>query len=757
DPVATLDDDDEIAFMASDAGMQAPVGTLGPLGTTEGHGIAVVDPLDPTNPTFVYLYRRASGSSFTAANGYVTYARDANADEWIDRYSIARDHPEVLGVSNTGYGPNLSGTVCRTAVYPDYPTDPDGTPRASDDRFVRDGLTVSTASYEWRATGRWMVRGLRVAKPGQPGVYGPDLIDRWKGRAFQQSPDSTISLVGFEDEQVNWEANSALLGERTGPVRAMREVWGADSGTNVTKTEAFYRDVVTYRYHVRVHPIPPDGLYTSWDYNHGVAARYYNTIKSGGVDIDGQNDDVGQVDGVFGMPAYFDAPDPTFNVPTAILNWEEISGAADGGSLVYIVEIKGATTAVNPAVVPYYRDDACLDDGTGDDPVPRPWPGEATTDQRVRDGYVAANGGTPYEQLTCAQRQGAWGAHGIHYFFSGDSDNAASPAVLTEIDAQQWQFTVPTPAPTNVGQPYANTVILPLQTAAVPLVLLPEVLPPSASDASVATDQDVAVVTTLAGTDVDTCDLTFAIVDAPIHGSLGALTGAACSLGLPSSDTATVPYTPAPGFSGDDAFTYRVTDALNQSAVGTIHVTVKPLAPPTCANGPLPGCRHPVRSGSPVKEKNTAPDSNDRLTWKWTYGAATTKADFGTPLTDTDYQLCVYDGQGKTIARASAPAGGQCNGRPCWRETSSVFTYKSRDRQPNGRPRSSVRLKLKAGGAGRAQIKLQGRGVHLGLAPLPAAQPVTIQLRSSTGVCWDAVYGAPAQRNDTGQFRDKAD
>src|SRR6185503_16710733 len=38
----------------------------------------------------------------------------------------------------------------------------------------------------------------------------------------------------------------------------------------------------------------------------------------------------------------------------------------------------------------------------------------------------------------------------------------------------------------------------------------------------------------------------------------------------------------------------------------------------------------------------------------------------------------------------------------------------------------------------------------------PAERPAT-QLRSSTGVCWDAVYGAPAQRNDTGQFRDKAD
>ena len=53
-------------------------------------------------------------------------------------------------------------------------------------------------------------------------------------------------------------------------MRAIREIWGADSGTNVTKTETFYRDAITYRYRVRVHPIPPDGLYTSWDYNHDV-------------------------------------------------------------------------------------------------------------------------------------------------------------------------------------------------------------------------------------------------------------------------------------------------------------------------------------------------------------------------------------------------------------------------------------------------------------------------------------------------------
>src|SRR6266704_3448365 len=192
------------------------------------------------------------------------------------------------------------------------------------------------------------------------------------------------------------------MGERAGPVRAIREIWGADSGTNVTNLESFYRDAITYHYHVRVHPIPPDGLYTSWDYNRGVVSKFYNRIK-------------------------------------------------------------GATTAENPAVVPYYRDDSCLDDGTGDNPVPRPWPGESSDDTRVTNGYCAA--GKPNGCHVCrsatdtgpcdvdcklGQTQGAYAAHGIHYFFSSDTDNLQSPEALTEIDAQQWQFMVPTQQPTNV-------------------------------------------------------------------------------------------------------------------------------------------------------------------------------------------------------------------------------------------------------------------------------------------------------------------
>lgn len=146
-----------------------------------------------------------------------------------------------------------------------------------------------------------------------------------------------------------------------------------------------------------------------------------------------------------------------------------MSGKGNAGSLVYVLENKGPTSLTEPAVVPYYRDDKCLDDGTGDNPVPRPWPGEASTDQRVRDAYAAMAGKTSYAEVTCDERQGAWGSHGVHFFVTGDTDNAFvnSPQPVNEVDAQQWQFAVPTAKPTNVGDAYHAEVRAPLATAAV--------------------------------------------------------------------------------------------------------------------------------------------------------------------------------------------------------------------------------------------------------------------------------------------------
>lgn len=505
DPVPGLDNDDEIALRARDAGAKAPSGATLPQSASQAHEVAIIDPLDGTQ-RYLYLMLKPGGSSFTWKTGDVQMKRDANADEYIDRGSFAPSDTNILGISNTGYGPNLSGTVCRTSAGNDRKiTAKDGVARKSDDRFPRDGITVSTPTYQLKASGRWMIGDFKVTKPGTTHNYGPDVLARWKGRAFQQSPDSTISLVGFEDEQVNWEANGGLLGWRQGPVRAMREIWGADSGTNVTKLETYYRDADVYRYRVRVHPIPPDGLYTSWSYNPGVATTYFNLLKPDGVKIDGINDDTGQISSLPGaglpcpyMPnpaqelpcpgdtVTFDFPDPTFDVPSALDRPEEIAG--DGFGLVYTFKINGATTLANPAEVPYYRDDACLDDGTGDAPVPRPWPGERSSDKRVQQGYVdywkahGAPKNLKYSDLVCNPAadpkktppwkrmpfSGAIGQHGIHFLITHDTDNAFTPVTSDEIDGEQWRYSIPMKKPTNVLLPYGLNVVTPLVTVAKP-------------------------------------------------------------------------------------------------------------------------------------------------------------------------------------------------------------------------------------------------------------------------------------------------
>ncbi|MDX6287582.1 MAG: hypothetical protein QOG53_3067 [Frankiales bacterium] len=493
DPVPTLDDDDEITFMARDAGAtKAPAGVPAPANATSGQVVTLRDPLQPAATRYMYLFLKPGGSTYTAANSpYVTMKRAADADEWIDRYSYGPADTEKVGTSNTGYGFNIPGTVCRTSPSNDANppiTASDGQSRPSTDRFPRDGMTVSTPTYTLSATGRWMVRSLAVTRPKTERQYGPDLIARWKGRAFQQSPDSTVSVVGFEDEQVNWEGNSALLGWRAGPVRAMREIWGADSGTNVTKTETYYRDADVFSYHVRVHPIPPDGLYTSWDYNPGAVTKYYNPTNRDGVNIDGVNDDVGNIDSLPGSndPAFFDTCDPTFDVCSAVNRPEEVAGP--NGGLVYVFELTSPTIAAgNAAAVPYYRDDACIDDGTGDAPVQRPWPGEPFTDQRVKDGYVdywkahGAPSTLTYSDLTCNPTapastpawkrmpfQGAIGQHGLHFFVTQDSDNLFGPKSVDEVDGQQWRFSVPMSAPRNVTREYAYNVDAKLVATAKP-------------------------------------------------------------------------------------------------------------------------------------------------------------------------------------------------------------------------------------------------------------------------------------------------
>jgi cysteine-rich repeat protein len=168
-------------------------------------------------------------------------------------------------------------------------------------------------------------------------------------------------------------------------------------------------------------------------------------------------------------------------------------------------------------------------------------------------------------------------------------------------------------------------------------------------------------------------------------------------------------------------------------------------------DAPATGCR--AAGSGTIALRNGSPDTKDQLTWKWSKGATTSVGDFGAPASGvTSYTLCVYDAGGIRI-RARAPGGGACSGKPCWKPTGSTgFKYADRALSPDG----LLSMKLKAGAAGKASITLKGKGASLPMPVLPAALPVTVQLHNGLA-CWETVHSAPAQRNDAGQFSDRAD
>jgi hypothetical protein len=95
---------------------------------------------------------------------------------------------------------------------------------------------------------------------------------------------------------------------------------------------------------------------------------------------------------------------------------------------------------------------------------------------------------------------------------------------------------------------------------------------PTVSDLNLQTPEETPLSIGLSGADPDGDALQFQIVNPPAHGQLS---GAAPNLS----------YTPAPGFSGTDSFTYLATDGVAQSATATVtinvlHVNVPPALAP---------------------------------------------------------------------------------------------------------------------------------------------------------------------------------
>ncbi len=173
-----------------------------------------------------------------------------------------------------------------------------------------------------------------------------------------------------------------------------------------------------------------------------------------------------------------------------------------------------------------------------------------------------------------------------------------------------------------------------------------------------------------------------------------------------------------------------------------------------CGPAPAVGCRAPaVAQKGTVQLKDKTPDKKDGLNWKYIKGAATTVGDFGTPLTGTNYTLCIWDASAAPQPRllAHIPSGGTCGTKPCWKAIKDGFKYNDKLLDPDG----IQQLLLKAGPATKAKIIAKGKGVNLPMPTLPLTTTVTVQLKNDAGVCWEAKYSVPT-KNVADQFKAKA-
>jgi cysteine-rich repeat protein len=172
----------------------------------------------------------------------------------------------------------------------------------------------------------------------------------------------------------------------------------------------------------------------------------------------------------------------------------------------------------------------------------------------------------------------------------------------------------------------------------------------------------------------------------------------------------------------------------------------------SCVVPTSPGCAAAVTDRASIALRDSPSDLTDKVLWKWRGRNPVAKADFGSPATTTAMTLCIFD-QGGLKLSATAPSGGTCAGKSCWRELPLGYRYADRDGTPDG----LLKIFARAGGAAQAKLAVKGRGPLLAMPSLGLTPPVTVRLeRNDTGACWESVHSVPIV-SDVLQFKSRSD
>jgi hypothetical protein len=202
---------------------------------------------------------------------------------------------------------------------------------------------------------------------------------------------------------------------------------------------------------------------------------------------------------------------------------------------------------------------------------------------------------------------------------------------------------------------------------------------------------------------------------------------------------------------------YFTTDTLD-GTIGQDWDIVSSVGREICSQTALNSCKQSAEPGRSKLTVLNRPDGRDVLNWSWKRGEETLIADLGNPVTTADYAVCVYDQNAATetlVIEMHAASGGLCKGDPCWEATSDSVTYRD-GRRENGSIRA---LQLRAGEAGRAQLKLRAKGAGIAPPMTPFAKDPSLEIQvvnTETGACWSSTFST-ATKNDAGRFSAKSD
>jgi len=175
--------------------------------------------------------------------------------------------------------------------------------------------------------------------------------------------------------------------------------------------------------------------------------------------------------------------------------------------------------------------------------------------------------------------------------------------------------------------------------------------------------------------------------------------------------------------------------------------------PSRCPTLPSATCKSSLKpEGSFLRIRDSSSDNLDLISWGLTSGEATTLDEFGDPLTDQEFVLCVYDGASgggeRLIFSAVTPVAQRCGRHACWTAASN---RKLAFRNNGGEPCGLTAMQLTPGAGGKTKLSARGKGARLNLPPLPLNPPVHVQLHRVGGQCWQTTL-TQVRQNGRGRF-----